>query len=273
MCVVCAYVGCGVYKNKHANAHYADTQHPFAINLEECTFWSGEKLRAGSVWDYSSERFVNRLLTSEDGKIVELATEASNSASGADSTRGEACCAAEMGIVEDEDNDRGLQAAVYASRMDAVVDEYRARLKRVEGEHATEKAALDAEMQRVKEELAKSRREKKGLQKKVADLDKEGKRLKEGNGFLKNLYEALLRDKCGWNDEVEKVRKLLKECEEGKRAVEEQLRDVMMHFEAQAKIGAGSESCRSGASELRGGDVLRVGPTPRERLAMRPKRR
>lgn len=280
MCVICGYVGCGVYKNKHAHQHFAETQHPFAMNLEDTVFWSGEKLRAGSVWDYISDRFVNRLLTSDDGKIVEVTYDErpDTAASSSECAPQQACCgsgsaaAATVGE-EDEEIDRGFQAALYASRMDAVVDDYRRRLERMEAEHVAEKEKLEAEKQKLKAELSESAKERKVLNRRVADAQKEATALRDKNGFLKNLTETLLRDKKAWSDELEKVKTQLKESLASQSGLEEQLRDLMMHLEAQAKISGASESCRSGASELMGGDVLRVGPTPRERLAMKTNRR
>lgn len=282
MCVVCAYVGCGVYKNKHAHQHFAETQHPFSMNLEDCTFWSGEKIRAHSVWDYSSDRFVNRLLTSDDGKIVEVTHDARPGEGGSSSgdAATSACCgstaaAAAADVVGDDDveNDRGLQAAVYASRMDAVVDNYRARLQRMEAEHEAEVDKLKAKMSRQKTEATESAKLRKALNRRVADAEKEAVTLRDKNGFLKSLNETLLRDKRGWNDEVENLKAKLRDSESERKELEEQLRDVMMHLETQSKISGASESCRSDASELVGGDVVSVGPSPRQRLAMKTNRR
>lgn len=282
MCVVCAYVGCGVYKNKHALEHFAETQHPFAINLEDRTFWSGETLQAGTVWDYSSERFVNRLLCGEDGKIVEVAQDTRDGTAGSSAGDGAAvvCCSSRSGVSSaiivgdgDEENDRGLQAAVYASRMDAVVDDYRFRMERMEAEHNAEIEKLRAEVRILRGEATESAKTRKALNRRAAEAEKEAKGLRDKNGFLKSLNETLLRDKRGWNDEVEKLRNQLKEVESDREGLREQLRDLMMHLEAQAKISGASESCRSDASELIGGDVLRVGPSPRQRLAMKTNRR
>lgn len=276
MCVVCAYVGCGVYKNKHAQAHFKETQHPFAMNLEDCTFWSGDKVPQGSVWDYVSDRFVNRLLSSDDGKVVEVVQDASRGNSGASSSSaGATCCAGNesIGIVEDEEHDRALQAAVYASRMDAVVDEYRAKLERLELEHTAEKEKITGEVKRLRSEVSHLTKVRRSLQKKSSDAEKEMRSLKDKNAFLKNLNETLLRDKQGWNEEVEKLQKQLADVSVEKEGLEEQLRDLMMHLEAQSRIAGSSDACRSDISELHGGDVVRVGPSPRERLAMKTSRR
>lgn len=285
MCVICAYVGCGVYKKKHAHQHFGETQHPFAMALEDTTFWTGEKLKAGSVWDYVSDRFVNRLLTSDDGKIVELTMgEGRGDAAGAASSAGgdgEVCCgsrsAGPVVMEDDEEQDRGLQAAVYASRMDAVVDEYRAKLERMEAEHAKEKERMEAELTKAREAMAEMGKEKKGLDRRLADAEREGKGLRDKNGFLKSLNETLLRDKQGWKEEVDKLKQSLSEANGECAGLKEQLRDLMMHLEAQAKIsaaagGASGDSCRSDAAEMLGGDV-RVGPSRRQRLATKTNKR
>eukprot|EP00177_Eucheuma_denticulatum_P002453 GFKZ01004407.1.p1 GENE.GFKZ01004407.1~~GFKZ01004407.1.p1 ORF type:complete len:563 (-),score=70.05 GFKZ01004407.1:374-1939(-) len=285
MCVICAYVGCGVYKKKHAHQHFGETQHPFAMALEDTTFWTGEKLKAGSVWDYVSDRFVNRLLTSHDGKIVELTMgDGRGDSAGAASSSGgndEVCCgsrSAEPVVIEDdEEQDRGLQAAVYASRMDAVVDEYRAKLERMEAEHAKEKEKLETDLRKAQAAAAQMSKEKKSLDRRLGDAEREVKSLRDKNGFLKSLNETLLRDKQGWRDEVDKLKKSLSDARGECAGLQDQLRDLMMHLEAQAKIsaavgGASGDSCRSDAAEMLGGDV-RVGPSRRQRLATKTNRR
>lgn len=294
MCVVCGYVGCGVYRSKHAHQHFDETQHPFAMNLEDITFWSGEKIKSGSVWDYISERFVNRLLTSDDGKIVELGgareTRGNGAGAAAQNSDREVCCGlqdARAVDAFDEENERGFQAAIYASRMDAMVDEYRARIERMEAEHASQVAdmegsmerltctvsAKEAEIEQLKGARIEATKERKMLGRKLGEAEKENKSLQDKNGFLKNLNESLLRDKSAWNEQVETLTRKLMESESARGAVEEQLRDVMTHLEAQTKIVGGADGCRAGASELCGGDVLRVGLSPRERMASKTHRR
>lgn len=283
MCVICAYVGCGVYKNKHAHGHFAETQHPFAMNLQDTTFWTGEKLKAGSVWDYVSERFVNRLLTSDDGKIVEVTMgegrpdgAGSSSAGGATAV----CCGAggrtgNVTVGEDDgENDRGLQAAVYASRMDAVVDEYRVRMERMEAEHSKERERLQAEVLEIRKAFQNAGKEKKALNLRMLEAEKEAKQLKDKNGFLKSLNETLLTDKKEWDEQVDELKTQLSTLQAERDGLKEQLRDLMMHLEAQAKISGAlaSDSCRSDVAELVGGDV-RVGPSARQRLAMKTNRR
>jgi BRCA1-associated protein len=318
MCVVCAYVGCGVYTNKHAQSHFKESQHPFAVILEDSTFFSGDRIKAGAVWDYVSGRFVHRLLTSEEGKVVEVSHEQERSEEAGGSAGGTAAAglgaerpsATDTGVHlsgrkgrrvscsgsaladsdDDEDDDRGFRAAIYASRMDAKISEYRAKVEEMEARHAAVEARLAAENLRLEQQerarnvelatltsqLAVSREElaEKGklLARRAGGAEKDGKELRERNAFLKNLNESLLRDKQTWSAEVRRISGLLAEKEAECREREDQLRDMYMHLEAQAKVADASSGCRAnaaGPSDAAGGDILGVGPSPKERLAMR----
>jgi Zn-finger in ubiquitin-hydrolases and other protein len=48
-CMTCGYVGCGRYTNKHAAKHFAETGHPYSLELAT--------LR---IWDYVAEEFAHR---------------------------------------------------------------------------------------------------------------------------------------------------------------------------------------------------------------------
>lgn len=62
VCLICAHVGCGRYKEGHARQHYAETGHLYSLELE-----------TQRVWDYAGDGYVHRLIQSKsDGKLVEL---------------------------------------------------------------------------------------------------------------------------------------------------------------------------------------------------------
>lgn len=331
MCVVCAYVGCGVYTNKHANQHFLETQHPFAANVEDCTFWTGDKIKAGQVWDYVSERFVDRLLSSDDGKVVEVSsrrgrhsdrTAGGSTAGGvADDNVGEntregasedattcrttfrrgrgklsegMCSSGAADSDSDSDEDRGFQAAIYASKMDAVVSDYRNRMEQMESEHATQTERLEAEIRNLSEKVrnsdhnlssanetisslkAEAKAYKKSFSKRLADLEREAKDLKDRNVLLKHLNESLLRDKASWNEDTDRLARRLAAKEQECAEKDEELRDVMLHLEAQAKVADASINCRARAgssTDASGGDIIGIGPSSREKLAMKTRRK
>lgn len=323
MCIICAFVGCGFYENKHAEQHSKDTQHPFVINIQDYKFSTGDEIAAGSVWDYTSKRFVQRLISSEDGKVVEVARGdgvgshsggaggsgnaggSEGAGAGASGSQTDGCSfpckksSHALGPVEegDEEDDRGFRAAIYASNMDARVGEYRAQLESLDAEYRTAQAryeesrtVLEGRLSEREAELAKAdttvaqlRDElkacKKQLGRKAGEAEKEGKALKEKNVFLKSLNESLLRDKRGWTEEVDRLGKKLAEKEMECAEKDEQLRDMMLHLEAQAKVAEASASgCRAKAgggssAEASGGDILGVGPSAKERLARKTRRK
>ncbi|KAK2962466.1 putative BRCA1-associated protein [Blattamonas nauphoetae] len=60
VCLSCGFVGCGASKLHHAEQHFVQSGHPYAMDLET------EK-----VWDYVDEQYVHRMIETEsDGKIV-----------------------------------------------------------------------------------------------------------------------------------------------------------------------------------------------------------
>lgn len=324
MCIVCAFVGCGfTERGKHAYEHFQETLHPFVTNLTECTFWTGDVLRPGCVWDYSAERFVSRLVASEDGKVVEVksddydsqtlgslnATVGSSSSTMAVASSSQqqqqetAVCRRPLlnGLlaVDDEAIEREVQTALYVSRMDSEVAEYRRRLANQDAEHEAEIQKLQKQVQSLQAAISEGSRERKSLVRKCSDSEKELKTLRDRYDFLKNLNETLLRDKHGWDQQVAAMKAKVEETEAEKQALQEQLRDVMLHLETQNKIAgscssaeqgsssafdnsisasrasrsSASDMCRSDVSELRGADVVRVGPSKRERLAMKANRK
>jgi len=60
ICLICGNVGCGRYNKKHAQEHYNDTCHNYAMAVND-----------GRVWDYAGDYFVHRLNQKDDGKLVE----------------------------------------------------------------------------------------------------------------------------------------------------------------------------------------------------------
>ena len=69
ICLICGNVGCGRYTSEHAQSHYLETQHNFAMALSD-----------NRVWDYHGDYFVHRLIQNDNSrKIVETKAGSSNS--------------------------------------------------------------------------------------------------------------------------------------------------------------------------------------------------
>ncbi|KAJ9474178.1 RING finger protein ETP1 [Pseudozyma hubeiensis] len=70
VCLVCASVGCGRYKQGHAHRHFSETGHLYSLELE-----------TQRVWDYAGDGYVHRLIQNKaDGKLVELPSASSANA-------------------------------------------------------------------------------------------------------------------------------------------------------------------------------------------------
>lgn len=68
VCLICGNVGCGRYDAAHAFAHYEQSSHCFAMDLN-----------TQRVWDYASDGYVHRIMQSKtDGKLVELPSTPTN---------------------------------------------------------------------------------------------------------------------------------------------------------------------------------------------------
>jgi BRCA1-associated protein len=60
MCLICGYIGCGRYTEAHANAHFKETCHTYAMDLD-----------SQRVWDYAGDGWIHRLIQNRtDGKLV-----------------------------------------------------------------------------------------------------------------------------------------------------------------------------------------------------------
>ncbi|PWY96924.1 hypothetical protein BCV70DRAFT_228886 [Testicularia cyperi] len=70
VCLICASVGCGRYKQGHAHRHFDETGHLYSLELE-----------TQRVWDYAGDGYVHRLIQNKaDGKLVELPSASSAAA-------------------------------------------------------------------------------------------------------------------------------------------------------------------------------------------------
>ena len=59
ICLICGNVGCGRYTSEHAQEHYLETQHNFAMALND-----------NRVWDYHGDYFVHRLIQNESSRKI-----------------------------------------------------------------------------------------------------------------------------------------------------------------------------------------------------------
>ncbi|KAF7139943.1 hypothetical protein RHSIM_Rhsim06G0183400 [Rhododendron simsii] len=129
VCVICGFVGCGRYQEKHVVLHWEDTQHCFSLELE-----------SQQVWDYDGHIYVHRSNQSKaDGKSAKMN---SMSIHGECSTCG---CSKDFGISE------ALYDSKVEGRFESQLEEAKSKKERSISE-AVEKA-LASRMQDIQSKL------------------------------------------------------------------------------------------------------------------------
>ncbi|TVU02897.1 hypothetical protein EJB05_51363 [Eragrostis curvula] len=233
ICVICGHVGCGRYKGGHAIEHWKETQHCYSLELE-----------TQKVWDYAGDNYVHRLIQSKtDGKLVEYNCHGGHAA---DSTCW-ICC-----------GDAGISEALLNSKVEAIVEEYNDLLtSQLEKQrNYYESLLLEAKEENEREisaaiEKALSAKAQK-LQAKLDKCLEEKRFLDEINGNLvknqemcqESIRKVLEREKAAIRLKDEKIQKL-----------EEELTDLIAHFECQDAIAQAPESI---SSDIQGGTILPV---------------
>ncbi|KAK4797918.1 hypothetical protein SAY86_030244 [Trapa natans] len=215
ICVICGFVGCGRYKEKHAISHWKNMQHCYSLEL-----------RTQQIWDYVGDIYVHRLNHSKaDGKISEMN-------SGCESFEGDCGTC-------DYSEDSGISGALLNSKVEAIFDEYNHLL-------ATQ---LETQRQYYESQLLEEKNRKESYIKEAVEgaltsrmqeihnnLDTcvhEKKAVAEINENLVRKQDVL-RKKVKEVEERESSRLKLKD--EKIHDLEEQIRDLMVYIEAQKAL-------------------------------------
>ncbi|EEC72622.1 BRCA1-associated protein [Oryza sativa Japonica Group] len=233
ICVICGHVGCGRYKGGHAIEHWKETQHCYSLELE-----------TQKVWDYAGDNYVHRLIQSKtDGNLVEYNFYGDHSVDGMCST-----C----------NGDAGISEALLDSKMEAIVEEYN---DLVTSQLEKQRNYYESLLLEVKEdnekEIAAATEKAVGIkvQKLQAKLDK----CMEETGFLNDIHENLVKNMEMWRERIQKVKEreqaAIRLKDEKIEKLEEELRDLIAHFERQNTVAEASESM---SSDINGSTILSV---------------
>ncbi|CAI4232983.1 unnamed protein product [Auanema sp. JU1783] len=228
LCLVCGNVGCGRYASAHAFRHFEETAHTFCLQV------GGER-----VWDYAGDNYVHRLIqTDTEGKLVEY----------------------QRGVTQDVEKDDKIEGmkmeytCLLTSQLENQRKFFEARLNDVERAMCNMEKLTHTQMEDLERKLAISSNEIRVLTK---ELD-ENKSLKSSfekkhqtalnklNKVTSELNEersmnTMLRsDQQKWKENLDKATKERKEIETFLRTqikdMEEQVRDLMVHFDAKDKL-------------------------------------
>lgn len=251
ICLICGHVGCGRYHSKHAVDHWKETTHCYALELQ-----------TQRVWDYAADGYVHRLVQSKtDGKLVEVGAPPAAALDGAS-------CSAGAPALEP-----GVEDALVASKLDALAGEYSALLagqlesQRTWYDGRQAKAIAEAEASRAEAVASAERgeaaaegartaakdaeRAKRTAERKLVEATVKLKAVRKESEALEAMNSQLLANQASLKASL--VTAQTTSAERAAQIVDlnEQVRDLMMYFEAQRVVEAsGGESCLSNGTVL-----------------------
>lgn len=261
ICLICGHVGCGRYASAHAHAHFSDTAHTYSLQLG-----------TQRVWDYAGDNYVHRLIqTKEEGKVVEY--EPGDEATQRPDIPG-------LGSEEKVENLELEFAHLLTSQLESQRKYFQARLEEVEttagvriSELERRLAETSAAEETLQARLSSAMTDKNAAEKRLATstakLSKATRALEEEAAVSK----AVMGDQGDWREKVRRLEIELSvvkaQKEKEVKDLEEQLRDMMFHFEAQAKLE--KEVPENLKDEVQEG-LVQVQPKPQSAASRRRKK-
>ncbi|KAG2383195.1 hypothetical protein C9374_004532 [Naegleria lovaniensis] len=222
VCLTCGFVGCGRYEKGHAMEHYLQTNHTYSMEAD-----------SQRVWDYTGDGYVHRLVAGNtEGKLIEISHPNQKEA-----------------IREASE----MLEAQYNSKLDSFLMEYNQLLtqqltsQRVYFESRISAIACekDKQIESLLNELQMYRQNTQKMNNKVQKTQKKVEKEKEETDFLKELNKTLINNQKQYEIKIEKLEELHKKMMEKKDAqikdLQEQLQDMMMHFQTQEQLDKNPE--------------------------------
>ncbi|XP_047321710.1 BRAP2 RING ZnF UBP domain-containing protein 1 [Impatiens glandulifera] len=236
ICLICGFVGCGRYRERHAVKHWNDTNHCYSLELS-----------SQQVWDYVGDLYVHRLNQSKvDGKSAISNSECE-------------IHPGECGTCSCND-DTEISETIFNSKVEATLNEYHHVLatqlhtQRRHYELLLVEAKTNKEM-RISKEV--DRAISSGLQDVQYKLEKA---TMEKNAALDANRELLKEQESVQNELKEMNNRLISTLTSSKTKeleLEEQIRDLKVYIEARKTLANSSEG-----NDIRGGTVLPVQSNP-----------
>ncbi|KAH8928908.1 zf-UBP-domain-containing protein [Atractiella rhizophila] len=273
ICLICGHVGCGRYQSRHAQGHFAQEGHGFAMEVVPGT---------GRVWDYSGDGYVHRLVRNRtDGKIVELPTSfaASTTEDQLQRSPGGGGGGPDRRMMANQEKIEaiGLEYSyLLTSQLDSQRDFYDELVRGLRSQLDAARKGIDEERRKrkeVEEMWQREVEEEKEETEAVTKLEKELKKAKErGERFLadkqaleksleterlvnRGLIENLKALKATNVDLDQQVTRFQAEVQD----LQEQVRDVMVALEMRERIEKEIEKGEEGEESIReieGGSVF-----------------
>jgi len=239
MCLICGFVGCSRYKNKHSEEHFIKTKHTYAMELD-----------SHRVWDYTRDQYVHRVATNfSDNKIVEIPDfnwelELANTIKQKDiELRKDEALELEWHYLLEAHLE--TQKRFFEERITLIEDRTQSKIKYLEQEYAElfeQKTTTGRKMEEIE-------KQKKLLERKNGDLEKKMQEVAKETNFLKDINDAMEKNQNEWKNKIQQAEEQLRkakmdtdvEKDNKIRELEEQVRDLMFYIDAQKTLSQKSE--------------------------------
>uniref|UniRef100_A0A0R3RWU9 BRCA1-associated protein n=1 Tax=Elaeophora elaphi TaxID=1147741 RepID=A0A0R3RWU9_9BILA len=265
ICLVCGNIGCGRYVEGHAYRHFETTSHTFTLEI------GGER-----VWDYAGDNYVHRLIqNSSDGKMVEyrrsgVSDSAENQGEKLESIQLEYTCLLTSQLeyqrifYETKMNEQERLFSTLEKHNQAQVDNLEREVEETEKRCDELKKSLASCTQQRRAIEKKQQNTQNKLNKVLAELEEE-----------RALNKLLRSDQEKWSTKLAEMEaknaSMHEKYIETVNDLNEQIRDLMMHFEAEAKIQNAVATNEVTEQEVNEGNVVVVDPP--QRTPVRNRRR
>ncbi|VDN05369.1 unnamed protein product [Thelazia callipaeda] len=255
ICLICGNIGCGRYVEAHAYRHFEATSHTFTLEV------GGER-----VWDYAGDNYVHRLIqSSPDGKVVEYKRSAACDSGVCDS--GESA-GEKLESIQLE------YTCLLASQLEYQRVFYENKMNEQERLFSTLEKVNNAQVETLEKELLKMQEECEELKKTLTSCSQQRRMLeKKHRATLTELEEeralnvVLRSDQEKWLSKFKQIEarneSLEQKYSDTVKDLNEQIRDLMMHFETGAQIQSAVQRNEITEKEITESSVV-VGDAPQQ---------
>jgi len=198
ICLICGHVGCGRYVNFHAEQHYRETMHTYALELE-----------TQRVWDYAGDGYVHRIIQNKtDGKLVEFPGVHSHS------------------DFRDSKDD---------IKLEAINMEYNFLLT---SQLETQRAYFEKQIANIQKDKEGVEKAKQKAEQRVLKLQEKVEKLTKDFVFVEQVNSALCKNQEEWKAKIAQTEQQLKDDSKEKQIqdLQDQIRDLMFFIEAKKTV-------------------------------------
>lgn len=235
ICLICGHVGCGRYVGGHAYRHFQETNHLFSMQVGN-----------NRVWDYVRDNYVHRLLQSEgDGKVVSYEPSSPVPESKEDLVQGdEKLTALQLEYTHLLSSQLESQRQFFEDRTAEAQAEALAQAE--EAKEASRQLLIEVE--KLRQELSVTQREKQNQEKKIQHMSQKVSKLTKDLETEEQLNLSMREGKQEWVTKVVNLEITVQEKDNKIIELQSQVSDIMAHMEALSTV-----SCNE---ELQGGGLV-----------------